>query len=361
MVIILYYFYKTKGRVIIIKVEIILLTNNIVLPFQSLKEEHNLDFLELDKLFASKSLAEHGLGFLINVYKIEDSKHEEILLKKIVFDTGGSNLTYLHNLDIRGYPLYDLDYIVLSHWHYDHTGGLIKILERTDQKVPVICHESAKFERLFKRSKNLRNQDLIGKTKHDLSPLLTSSKIVNQEPINFEQIESLNGLVHFTKDTFEIPNIKGLKVLVSGEIPRVHHDEDFDNFFSLQSGIVKVDKILDDKCLILEFDERIVLLNGCCHSGIMNTIDYVKDQSDKPITHIIGGFHMASASDKRIRITLDYLNSLEMFNDTLYLFPIHCSGEKFVKIANTPNYDKIHAFNVSVGTTFSFNEENNLM
>ena len=50
-----------------------------------------------------------------------------------------------------------------------------------------------------------------------------------------------------------------------------------------------------------------------------------------------------------------------MFNDTLYLFPIHCSGEKFVKIANTPNYDKIHAFNVSVGTTFSFNEENNLM
>jgi len=75
---------------------------------------------------------------------------------------------------------------------------------------------------------------------------------------------------------------------------------------------------------------------------------------DFPISHIIGGFHLASASDKRIKITLEYLNSLNMFNDTLYLFPIHCSGEKFIEMANTTSYSRIKAFNPSVGTTFHF-------
>jgi len=120
-----------------IRVEINLLTNNIVLPFQHLRENRFLDFIELNKLFASKSLAEHGLGFLINVYDAVDLDNpiKDKLINKIVFDTGGTNLTFLHNLDIRGYPLYDVDYIVLSHWHYDHTGGLFKILERIENEV----------------------------------------------------------------------------------------------------------------------------------------------------------------------------------------------------------------------------------
>jgi metal-dependent hydrolase (beta-lactamase superfamily II) len=86
----------------------------------------------------------------------------------------------------------------------------------------------------------------------------------------------------------------------------------------------------------------------------MNTIDYVKTYSKKPISHIIGGFHMANASDKRINTTLDYLLSLEMFSDILYLFPIHCSGEKFINMANAKGNGRIKAFNLSVGTAFNF-------
>lgn len=56
-----------------IQIEIILLTNNIVLPFQKLKQDYQLGFIELNKLFATHSLAEHGLGFLINVYEVQDS------------------------------------------------------------------------------------------------------------------------------------------------------------------------------------------------------------------------------------------------------------------------------------------------
>jgi 7,8-dihydropterin-6-yl-methyl-4-(beta-D-ribofuranosyl)aminobenzene 5'-phosphate synthase len=243
----------------------------------------------------------------------------------------------------------------LSHWHYDHTGGLFKILERIENEVPIICHESAMFERFFKRARNLRNEDLLGKKRTDLLPLLSSLKIVNQEPINKDEVKKLKGQIHFTKEPYEILDTDGLKIVASGEIPRNHIEEDFSNFLLFQEGILKIDKILDDKCLILEFEENIVLLNGCCHSGLMNTLDYVKKYSSKPISHIIGGFHMASASDKRIKITLEYLHSLDMFNNALYLFPIHCSGEKFVKMANTRGNGRIKAFNPSVGTTFNFN------
>jgi 7,8-dihydropterin-6-yl-methyl-4-(beta-D-ribofuranosyl)aminobenzene 5'-phosphate synthase len=339
-----------------IQIEIILLTNNIVLPFQKLKQDYQLDFVELNKLFATQSLAEHGLGFLINVYEVQDSDNfiNSKLLKKIIFDTGGPNLTFLHNSDLRGYQFYDTDMIILSHWHYDHSGGLLKILERIEKEVPVICHESATFERFFRRERNLRIEDLEGKSREEILPLLSSSKIVNQEPIDLKKLKTLKGQVQFKRDLYEILNVDGLKITVSGEISRNHIEEDFNNFFSLQEGTLKTDKILDDKCLILEFDENIVLINGCCHSGLMNTLDYVKYYSNKPISHIIGGFHMAAASEERIRNTIDYLNTLDKFDDMLYIFPIHCSVEKIIELVNKTSNSRIKAFNASVGTIFNF-------
>ncbi|GAH88372.1 unnamed protein product, partial [marine sediment metagenome] len=235
-------------------------------------------------------------------------------------------LTFLHNSDLRGYQFYDTDMLILSHWHYDHTGGLLKILERIEKEVPVICHENATFERFFRRERNLKIEDLEERSREEILPLLSSSKIVNQEPIDLKKIKTLNGQVQFTRDLYEILNVDGLKIVLSGEIPRNHIEEDFNNFFSLQNGILKMDKILDDKFLILEFDENIILINGCCHSGLMNTLDYVKNYSNKPISHIIGGVHMANASDQRIINTLDYLDKLDKYLNELYIFPIHCSG-----------------------------------
>ena len=339
-----------------IHTEIILLTNNVVIPFQNLQKDEGLDFVELNKLFASKSLAEHGLGYMINIYDLEDldEKWGAKLLKQIIFDTGGENLTFLHNLDLRGYDLNDVNNIVLSHWHYDHTGGLYEILERRDNDTQIICHNDANYERFFRRSNDVKASDLKGKTREEISHLLESSKLVNQEPINHEKIDNLNGKVFYTKNSFNLLNTDDLKITASGEIPRKYPEEDFDNFFSLQNGTLKADKILDDKCLILEFEKNIVLLNGCCHSGLMNTLDYVKQLSDKPISHIIGGFHMASASEERITNTIGYLRSFQDYDYPLYIFPIHCTGEKFLRKINQIKYPIIKAFNCSVGTVFNF-------
>ncbi|TFG16703.1 MAG: MBL fold metallo-hydrolase [Promethearchaeota archaeon] len=335
-----------------LKIEILLLTNNVILPFQNLKRDFNLDFVELNKLFATKSLAEHGLGFLINIYEKDELSADFNLIKKIIFDTGGTNQTFLHNLDVRGYPIYDTDIIVLSHWHYDHSGGLYNILERIEKPVSILCHESATYERFFNRTVEIDPKTLLNKKRSEIVELLNSSKVVNQLPIDIERIERFGGKLvkHKTLKTIFTKDL--LKMMVSGEIPRTHKEETFSNFLINKDGVITIDKILDDKCLIIELGNSTILLNGCCHSGIMNTLDYVKENSNKPISHIIGGFHMANSTQERIDATLDFLSNYQ--EEKVLLFPIHCSGENFIKNINARNFSNVRAFNASVGTIFNF-------
>ncbi|MFW9936513.1 MAG: MBL fold metallo-hydrolase [Candidatus Thorarchaeota archaeon] len=334
-----------------VKLEILLLANNVVLPFQQFKKEYGLEFIDLNRIFATQSIAEHGLGFFINVY--ENNKTDNPI-KKIIFDTGGPNSTFLHNLDVRKIDVNDTDIIILSHWHYDHSRGLYEILRRIGKNIPIICHENALLERFFIRSQDVKVKDLIGKTREDLQILLSSSKIVNQAPIDIRKVEELNGNVVFSKEAYEILNIEGLKIVASGEIPRNNKYEDFSNFMFLQDNVIKYDKIIDDKCLIIELEDRVILLNGCCHSGIINTLNYVKKLTNKPISHIIGGFHMVSASDERMTETIDFLTKFQTYNRPLYLFPIHCSGEKFGNMINETKNENLLALNASVGTKFLF-------
>ncbi len=342
-----------------IQIEIEILTNNCVLPFQT---NPGLTFMKFNKLLATRSLAEHGIGFIITIREVneneknDDSKREaESFKKTIIFDTGGPNLTFIHNFNIRGYQFHDIDSIILSHWHYDHVGGLHELLKQIDKEIPIYCHEHAVFERFFKRSKEVKNKDLKGKTREELLPLLSTFKIVNQEPLDLEKMAGLKGKVIFTKKPRTILKHDGIKVILLGEIKRTHVEEKFSNFFSLQDGIMKRDIILDDRSLLIELHDKVILLLGCCHAGIMNTLDQVKQITSKPITHVIGGFHMATATEERMKKTNAYLQSLQDKDIPLYLFPIHCSGTNFLqKINELPSSRKIRAWNLSVGTKFIF-------
>jgi 7,8-dihydropterin-6-yl-methyl-4-(beta-D-ribofuranosyl)aminobenzene 5'-phosphate synthase len=335
------------------KLEILLLTNNVIYPFQNLKRDFNLDFVEINKLFATKSIAEHGLGFLLNIYEdTNDHPSNSKLIKQIIFDTGGPYQTFLHNLDIRGYPIYDTDIIVLSHWHYDHSGGLYNILERINGNNLILCHENARHERIFIRSPELVPNELLKKKRSEITKLLNFSKVVNQLPIDEDKIQELGGELVMHENLKTIFTYGDLKMMVSGEIERTHHEEEFSNFLININGILRADDILDDKCLIIELESSVILINGCCHSGIMNTLDYVKKISNKPISHIIGGFHMANSSQERIHATLDYLSTFQ--KEKVTLFPIHCSGEKIIEGVNKRNSPNLRAFNASVGTIFNF-------
>ncbi|TXT63230.1 MAG: putative Metal-dependent hydrolases of the beta-lactamase superfamily II [Promethearchaeota archaeon] len=340
-----------------IEIEIALLTNNLVKPFQKFHKKYKLNFIQFNKLHVTQCLAEHGLGFLLTVYEINDSGdfEERKQLSKIIFDVGGTNLTYLHNLSVMNLLVNDVDSIVLSHWHYDHIGGLYKVLEAIEHQIPVYTHRYAEFERIFRRSDDVQPSDLRGKSYEEIESFLTQSKIVNQEPIDLDLITQLGGNVKFISEDTNILNLEELKIWASGEIPRIHADEDFSDYFSFQdNGILEEDKILDDKCLILEFQDRIILLNGCCHSGLKNTIDYITSHTAKPFSQIIGGFHMASASKNSLNSTLNHLTDLPKYENRLYLFPIHCTGDKFLRLLQCNQIGSLQAFDLSVGNVFKF-------
>jgi 7,8-dihydropterin-6-yl-methyl-4-(beta-D-ribofuranosyl)aminobenzene 5'-phosphate synthase len=341
------------------KLKISILSNNIVIPFQNKVKLDESSSFSLNKLFTTKSLAEHGLAYLISVY--EDSEKMEFWNKKpsykLIFDLGGRNESFLHNIDVRGIPLYDIDAIALSHWHYDHIGALEKTLKRIEKEIPLYTHPSSRFERYFKRSTEIKSESLKNKTRKDIVPYLNDSKLVSQPSIDLSQLEKLKAKVHFSKKIVKLFENNEIKIYLSGEIPRVHKIEDFSKYFSLQGDLIKEDNILDDKCLIIEFKEHIIIVNGCCHSGLMNTIDYVKKSvSQKRISHIIGGFHMANVSDLRLEKTIEYLENLERVKEgwDLYLFPIHCTGEKFIQMIRKRGKKNLKPYNISVGTVLSF-------
>ena len=341
------------------KLNISILSNNSVIPFQNKVKLDKSSSFSLNKLFTTKSLAEHGLAYLLTLYDYSEKKEpwNQKSLYKLVFDLGGQNGTFLHNIDVRGIPLYDIDEIALSHWHYDHMGALEKTLKRIEKEIPIYTHPSSRFERYFKRSTEIKNEYLKNKTRKEIVPYLNDSKLVSQPPIDLSQLEKLNAKVHFSKTMINLFEDNEIKIYLSGEIPRVHKIEDFSSYFSLQGDFIKEDNILDDKCLIIEFKEHIIIVNGCCHSGLMNTIDYVKKSvSQKRISHIIGGFHMANVSDLRLEKTIEYLENLERVKDgqDLYLFPIHCTGEKFIQMIRKRGKKNLKAYNISVGTVISF-------
>lgn len=337
-----------------IKAEITLMSNNRVSPFNEIVDNDVLDFIHVNRTFITRSLAEHGLGFLINVYnaKEEKVKSEGERLFTFCFDLGGVNQTFLYNTNIRGDKLENIDGVALSHWHFDHTGAIYPLLEKIKKQIPVICDESAKKERFFKRSFEVQLKDYDGKKREEIQPLIESQKAVSQPPINIKRIEGTGSKLVFTKKELEIFKFDNFTMTLSGEIPRIHELENSNEFLLNNDGILETDSIVDDKCLIIEKEKNAIVLLGCCHSGIMNTLDYAKSSTDKPINLVIGGFHMATASDERFKETMEYLSSFQEGNNPLYLFPIHCTGERFLFEMKKRGNNLVKVNDASVGTVF---------
>lgn len=227
-------------------------------------------------------LGEHGLSFYIEA---DD--------KKILFDTGYSDV-FLKNAHRMGINLLDLDYIVLSHGHYDHTWGLSHYLpfytsalkQGKNIKKPTILTHPATFNEKFD-------------AKHGEIGCLTTKEKLSK---NFD--------VKLSKEPVWIT--KNLVFL--GEIPR---NNDFEGKEPIGN-----DYITEDSALAYKTDSGIVAITGCSHSGICNIVEYAKTVCDNStIIDIIGGFHLVNASHEKISKTADYLSKLH----TKGIHPCHCT------------------------------------
>ena len=258
-------------------------------------------------------LAEHGLAF-----------HLQVGPRSLLFDTGQSDL-FLHNALKLRLSLADTEAIVLSHGHNDHTGGL--------HAAP----EAAPRARLFLHRAALS-------PKFAGNPDGTSRSIGMDEEHAEAVLAAPNGVVWTTKPTEVLDGI-----FVTGEIPRQNTFEDTGGRFFLDAACTRPDPLLDDQALFFESVEGLVVLLGCAHSGVVNTLEYIRHMNGgRPIHTVLGGMHLLNATSERMHQTLAAFRRF----DIQRLAPAHCTGLPALAQLWTAFPDRCSS--CAVGTSLSF-------
>lgn len=219
-------------------------------------------------------LAEFGLSFLIEADK------------KILFDTGSSDI-FLQNAQRLNISLDDLDAVVLSHGHWDHGNGLAHVKPNA-----LICHPA-----VFTKRFNRKDQRYIG--------------------LNLS-LEEVKG--RFDLHTTSSPYYISKQIVFLGEIPRLNDFEKTPEHFTDANGIP--DHIPDDSALAVKTNKGLVVVSGCAHSGICNTIEYaMKITGETKVLAVIGGFHL-KADNEQMHKTVDYFKNLGIPQ----IHPSHCTA-----------------------------------
>lgn len=232
-------------------------------------------------------LAEHGLAFWLDM----GAKH-------VLFDTG-QGMVIEHNARYMDIPLESADAIVLSHGHYDHIGGLAQTLKVAPQ-AKVFAHQDV-FQRKYKQNDDGTTRD-----------------VGVQLPDRGQASEKADDFVRTNQPT-EICN--GL--LVTGEIPRVTDFEDTGGPFFLDEQCLQPDPLIDDQAMFFDTPAGTVVVLGCAHAGVINTLHYISElTNNKPIHTVVGGMHLVNASQQRIDKTIEALRRF----DINLLAPAHCTG-----------------------------------
>ncbi len=219
--------------------------------------------------------------------------------RAMLFDTGQSDIL-IHNARALGIDLTRTEAIVLSHGHYDHVGGLLPVLEIIPGPCPVYAHPDIFVERYSHST---------GK------PRKAGSKFT------VEELDLAGATLKLSKESREI--FTG--VYTTGEIPRVTDFEDVGGKFYLDPEGTIPDVIRDDQSLVIDAQRRLILLCGCCHSGLVNTMLHVHELfPDKRIDTVIGGLHLKNASKERMDTTIE---NLREFGVTMVMGG-HCTGKR---------------------------------
>ncbi|MCW3982623.1 MAG: MBL fold metallo-hydrolase [Candidatus Bathyarchaeota archaeon] len=239
--------------------------------------------------------AEHGFSMLIRVFS--DKKVHSIL-----FDTGISPEGVVENAKRMGLDLGEVDYVVLSHGHYDHFGGLNSALKTINKEdLPLVTHED-----MFKRRGTKGSKGEI----HQYPPFPKTAKA------HSKIINTTNPLL-----------IASDLACVTGEIPRtVEFEKGLTNSQIFSKGTWQPDPLIaDERAIVFNVKSKgLVVISGCAHAGIINTLKYAQQiVGVKEVYAVLGGFHLAGKEfEKRIEPTVEML---KQFSPKM-IVPSHCTG-----------------------------------
>jgi 7,8-dihydropterin-6-yl-methyl-4-(beta-D-ribofuranosyl)aminobenzene 5'-phosphate synthase len=233
-------------------------------------------------------LAEWGLSMFIEADGLN-----------VLFDTGAGTAA-VHNAQLFGIDLGTVDKIVLSHGHRDHTGGLREVLMRMKKSVEIIAHPDIWAAKYSRRGKN-REQ-------------------FSGMPFRRELLENLGARFNMTREPVYLSD----RFLTTGEIPMLSDYEEIDSgLFDKETGEMLPDELKDDLALVIDTEYGLVVILGCAHHGMVNTLKHAQKLTGKELVYAaIGGTHLLNTPRERWKKTVADLKSLGV----QHLGVSHCTG-----------------------------------
>ncbi len=241
-------------------------------------------------------LGQHGFSALVEVEQRGSAR-----LLRVLVDTGQDASVLLSNADKLGLDLGQVDAILITHGHYDHAGGLLGLLDNAGlEGKPVIMHPDA------------LKPKFAAKPRFRFAGVLRFSR---------SAIEARGAIPVLSKKPVQLSG----DVWATGEVERRTPFEQVEGFLTLgPEGLVE-DKLLDDQALVVRHEEGLVVITGCAHSGVVNTVLYaMKLAGEERILAVVGGFHLESANEERLAKTVEELGRLK----PAQVCACHCTGLK---------------------------------
>ncbi len=250
-------------------------------------------------VYKPKLRAEHGLSLYIDAGGY-----------RILFDTGASAL-FMGNAKQLGIRLHDLDALILSHNHYDHTGGVEFLIDLYSEVPPIYGHPKA-FQQSYREAKP-----------EDGGPKASSpSRAIGfPYPRGIKNLRKRGLSLTVNREAVEVAE----GIWLSGEVPRHCSFESVGDRFFTDPELTLPDSVPDDQALIMKTEKGLLVFEGCCHSGIVNTLEAVSLLfPEEPVRAVVGGLHLRDAGPQRIRDSIDYLKKKKPEK----VIAGHCTGEQ---------------------------------
>lgn len=251
-------------------------------------------------------LGEHGLAVLI------DNGDEQIL-----YDTGRGR-TLLDNIGQSGHKAENIAKVVISHGHRDHTGALLELVQQRG-KTEVYCHPGIFAEKFGKSDQKMNNIGI---------------------PFSRKELEEAGAVFIFSKELQAV----GTGVVISGPIPRIHEWEQNAGDFFIKDGETFIrDDFEDDQAVFISRDSGLVIITGCGHAGIINTIEHAMSCfGPQKILAVVGGLHLSGAPEERLALTVSHLKRFEIEKFVVG----HCTGFEAMCCLRREFGDRVEPLNV---------------
>ncbi len=245
---------------------------------------------------------EHGLSIYV-----ETEKH------KLLVDCGATDM-FLHNAELLGVDVSKVDTVILSHGHYDHSGGIMDFA-KVNQDAPIYMRETA------------------GEGYYHITDTLEKYIGIDKQILELPQIVKVKETMEIDEELFLFSGITGRKYPIKGNLQLKKKTD---------SGYVQ-DTFDHEQCLVITQEDKHILLSGCAHNGIINILDRYFEIFHAYPDVVISGFHMMQKEEYSAEDVKNIQDiATELLETGAIFYTGHCTGQKAYDIMKHIMGDRLY-------------------